>query len=703
VIGPPEERPAHLRPRPLDDSFFGEPHRTVLRQVAAAIQGELDARARWEEKHRDGEVEAEREAVCWDVGAGEGAATAFLLSQLPTAAVYAVDMWHAGYYADSLREFGHEALADAYARRYAAPAAPAAAAAAAAAVASDAGAAGASSSGGGASIDPYLQFCVNFWEEERVTPVRYPDLVGVGQLAGSGIEPALVYVDADLHAPQLRAVLREAARRFPKAHLVGGGWDLSPEVRAAVMEVQRELGRPLHVEQGRCWTFSAEAVKVTGNSAEEASATLLAAAGSAAHRAETVESDAIRLEERKQAWLTGVLAAIGAGDDDVAALRAAVGTHGRKPRQGAAGGGAAGAAAGTGAGAAGCAAPAADEDEEAREVWIDVGDASKMHMTALMHAAKLGRQRQVEALIAEHGATVSLQAEKSLFSALGLAAFEGHLGVVRALLAAGANPLLMNRYGETPLANAMTRRRGAIVEILQPLTERASAAVKAMTPSSPPTPIPLRGGRTLTVRRVTGADQQLVQDLYSADMADIENRYSVVPRAGFWLATVSPADYQGLTGHAAAPGQRDAAGQVLIGCAGLKPWVAGQTTAASESKTGELLRVAVHPDVRRGGVATAMMRHIEAWAVRAGYTKLRLTTQTNLIAAQHLYARMGYANISPPGGVQKSYHGDLVCLIDFEKDLTAASAAAPAPAPAPAAGASAARTSGAAPAPAPSR
>jgi len=79
--------------------------------------------------------------------------------------------------------------------------------------------------------------------------------------------------------------------------------------------------------------------------------------------------------------------------------------------------------------------------------------------------------------------------------------------------------------------------------------------------------------------------------------------------------------------------------------------------------------------VRRGGVATAMMRHIEAWAVRAGYTKLRLTTQTNLIAAQHLYARMGYANISPPGGVQKSYHGDLVCLIDFEKDLTAPAAA----------------------------
>ena len=49
--------------------------------------------------------------------------------------------------------------------------------------------------------------------------------------------------------------------------------------------------------------------------------------------------------------------------------------------------------------------------------------------------------------------------------------------------------------------------------------------------------------------------------------------------------------------------------------------------------------------------------------------RMRLTTQTDMVAAQRLYARLGYADVSPPGGVTKSYHGDLITLIDYEKAL----------------------------------
>jgi sulfur-oxidizing protein SoxB len=45
------------------------------------------------------------------------------------------------------------------------------------------------------------------------------------------------------------------------------------------------------------------------------------------------------------------------------------------------------------------------------------------------------------------------------------------------------------------------------------------------------------------------------------------------------------------------------------------------------------------------------------------------TRGADMVAAQRLYARLGYADVSPPGGVTKSYHGDLITLIDYEKAL----------------------------------
>jgi Acetyltransferase (GNAT) family/Ankyrin repeats (3 copies)/WW domain len=732
-IGKPDDKPAveipsHISPLPsvaaadtTDTPFFNEAHRTVLRQICTHIKAELKKRAEWEAEHRDGDADEERALPIWDFGCGEGFSAAFLLSQLPSASaeVYCVDGWSKAftqYYCDSLKEFGNEALADELSLRYS------------------------SSSSSTVSVTAQDIFLLSFWDDDRVTPVHYPDYQGLLTLRDLGIEPALVYLDCDLHASQLKTMLREITKRYPRAHIAGGGWNLSSDVRAAVLEVQREIGRPLHVEQGKAWTFSAELIKQSHNTSEDSSATLLAAAevaGAAGSRAEAVESEALKLEEAKQEWLTKALNVITMSYDggDLGALKAAIGEHG-------------GRAANTSNVIAGAAAAIenhdAADDSDDPSCWINVGDSTKVHMTLLMHACKMGKTRVAEALIKDHGAKVNVQAEKSLFTALGLAAFEGHTDTVKMLLANGANPLLMNRYGETPLANAQTRRRSDIVALLKPLTETAMEQVKKNTPPSLPKVIALRNGRNLTLRRVTATDTKPVQSLYEAcqlelvtdevskrvrqrwisyifatDLADIDNRYSVIPRACFWVATVGQEDFRAMTAAAAssasssssssaaaetgagggtgAGGEEaksssstaftkvtmpppskltDSSGQVIIGCVGLKPYVTSGASSSSlsgnavaESKTGELLRMAVHPEIRRMGIAAAIMNHLEEWARTAGYEKIHLTTQTTMVAAQALYTKAGYVLSGPAGGVQKSFHGDVVTLLDYQKEL----------------------------------
>ena len=166
--------------------------------------------------------------------------------------------------------------------------------------------------------------------------------------------------------------------------------------------------------------------------------------------------------------------------------------------------------------------------------------------------------------------------------------------------------------------------------------------------------------------------------LLATDLADVAARYAAVPRAGFWVATLAPADFVRATGGTPPPPALllPGGGGVLVACAGLKPYVDGQAAdaaAAAAAATAELLRLCVLPTLRRCGAAAALTGHIEAWARRAGYSRVRLTTQTDMVAAQRLYERRGYAHA---GTVTKSYHGDLISLIDYEKELGAAEAAA---------------------------
>jgi len=66
----------------------------------------------------------------------------------------------------------------------------------------------------------------------------------------------------------------------------------------------------------------------------------------------------------------------------------------------------------------------------------------KLPVTALGLAAKQGRLRIVEALLAEFGAPVNARAAHSGYTALSLAAHAGHAAVVSALLARAQTPWL---------------------------------------------------------------------------------------------------------------------------------------------------------------------------------------------------------------------------------------------------------------------
>jgi len=52
--------------------------------------------------------------------------------------------------------------------------------------------------------------------------------------------------------------------------------------------------------------------------------------------------------------------------------------------------------------------------------------------------------------------------------------------------------------------------------------------------------------------------------------------------------------------------------------------------------------IAVHPDFRRKGIATALIREMCKLAAKAGYTSLVLRTADNMLAAQKTYPNLGF-------------------------------------------------------------
>lgn len=101
----------------------------------------------------------------------------------------------------------------------------------------------------------YETFLVNCWNERsRITPVRFGTLEGLERVARAGLQPDVIYVDADHSFEGVIADLQAIDRLFPRVTIVGDDWNWEG-VRRAAMKFSSATGRTLEaLEAGWCMT-----------------------------------------------------------------------------------------------------------------------------------------------------------------------------------------------------------------------------------------------------------------------------------------------------------------------------------------------------------------------------------------------------------------------------------------------------------------
>jgi hypothetical protein len=101
----------------------------------------------------------------------------------------------------------------------------------------------------------YETFLALCWPcHERIVPVRATTLEGLHLLAGFGLTPDLIYVDAEHGYEAVLAELELARELFPDAVLVGDDHP-HPPVRDAVAEFSRRHGLGVHT-RGAGWRLA---------------------------------------------------------------------------------------------------------------------------------------------------------------------------------------------------------------------------------------------------------------------------------------------------------------------------------------------------------------------------------------------------------------------------------------------------------------
>ncbi len=135
-----------------------------------------------------------------EVGSWTGRSTRFLASAAPAATIIAVDHWNG-----SEEHRNDPELAECLPRLY----------------------------------ETFLAEC---WEQRsRIIPVRADSRVGMQQIAEAGLQPDLIYLDADHRFESVRDDLIAALDLFPHAAIVGDDWDWEG-VRQAVNFVAQDRG-----------------------------------------------------------------------------------------------------------------------------------------------------------------------------------------------------------------------------------------------------------------------------------------------------------------------------------------------------------------------------------------------------------------------------------------------------------------------------
>jgi ribosomal protein S18 acetylase RimI-like enzyme len=95
-------------------------------------------------------------------------------------------------------------------------------------------------------------------------------------------------------------------------------------------------------------------------------------------------------------------------------------------------------------------------------------------------------------------------------------------------------------------------------------------------------------------------------------------------------------------------------GDQVVGMGGYRP---------NNLRQAEVLRVRVHPAVRRRGVGRAVMAELEARAATAGFTEMHLDTATNQPEAVRFYESLGYREVGRE--THPEWHWTLVYFSKF--------------------------------------
>lgn len=96
----------------------------------------------------------------------------------------------------------------------------------------------------------YETFLRNCWPwRDRIVPMRTTTVLGMEEIAGLGLAPDLIYVDAGHDLDDVLADLQTATRLFPEAQLAGDDYATYPGVREAVQRIAQAHGMVVEVDE----------------------------------------------------------------------------------------------------------------------------------------------------------------------------------------------------------------------------------------------------------------------------------------------------------------------------------------------------------------------------------------------------------------------------------------------------------------------